>query len=70
MVLAPPRTDRPTPRAASSAQPRQCHAPVKLTLTSDDSVRYEAAPGMLTVEAESADRQYSPFHMLGGSLAV
>jgi uncharacterized OsmC-like protein len=43
---------------------------VKLTLTSDDSIRYEAAPGMLTIEAESADRQFSPFQMLGGSLAV
>jgi uncharacterized OsmC-like protein len=43
---------------------------VKLTLQSDDSVRYEAAPGMLTIEAESADRQFSPFHMLAGSLAV
>ena len=43
---------------------------MKLTLLSDDAIRYEAAPGMLTVEAESADRQYSPFHMLGSSLAV
>ena len=45
-------------------------APVKITLLSDDSIRYEAAPGMLTVEADSADRPYSPFHMLGSSLAV
>jgi uncharacterized OsmC-like protein len=42
---------------------------VKTTLLSDDSIRYEAAPGMLTIEADSADRQYSPFHMLGSSLA-
>ena len=45
-------------------------APVKITLLSDDAIRYEAASGMLTVEADSADRQYSPFHMLGSSLAV
>jgi uncharacterized OsmC-like protein len=43
---------------------------VKITLLSDDAIRYEAAAGMLTIEAESADRQYSPFHMLGSSLAV
>jgi len=43
---------------------------MKLTLLSDDAIRYEAAPGLLTVEADSADRQYSPFHMLGSSLAV
>ena len=43
---------------------------MKITLLSDDAIRYEAAAGMLTIEAESADRQYSPFHMLGSSLAV
>jgi len=43
---------------------------VKITLTSEDSIRYEAAPGQLTIEADSADQQYSPFHMLGSALAV
>jgi uncharacterized OsmC-like protein len=43
---------------------------VKITLTSDDSIRLEAAPGPMTVEAERADQQYSPFHMLGSSLAT
>jgi uncharacterized OsmC-like protein len=43
---------------------------VKITLLSDDSIRYEAAPGLLTIDADSAERQYSPFHMLGSSLAV
>jgi uncharacterized OsmC-like protein len=43
---------------------------VKITLLSEDSIRYEAAPGMLTIEADSAEEQYSPFHMLGSSLAV
>lgn len=43
---------------------------VKITLLSDDAIRYEAAPGLLTIEADTAERQYSPFHMLGSSLAV
>ena len=43
---------------------------MKITLLSEDAIRYEAAPGPLTIEAESAEQQYSPFHMLGSSLAV
>ncbi|AHG91781.1 OsmC family protein [Gemmatirosa kalamazoonensis] len=43
---------------------------MKITLLSDDSIRYEPAPGLLTIDADSAERQYSPFHMLGSSLAV
>ena len=43
---------------------------MKITLTSEDSIRYEAVPGPLTIEAESADTEYSPFQMLGSSLAV
>ena len=43
---------------------------VKITLLNEESIRYEAAPGPLTIEAESADQQYSPFHMLGSALAV
>ena len=43
---------------------------MKITLTSDDSVRLEPVPGPLTVEAPAADTIYSPFHMLGSSLAV
>ena len=43
---------------------------MKITLVSEDAIRYEAVPGPLTVEAQSADQQYSPFHMLGSSLAV
>jgi uncharacterized OsmC-like protein len=43
---------------------------VKITLTSEDSIRLEAVPGMLTIEAPSADRSYSPFHMLASSLAT
>ncbi|CAA9319962.1 MAG: hypothetical protein AVDCRST_MAG11-1953 [uncultured Gemmatimonadaceae bacterium] len=43
---------------------------MKITLLGDDAVRLEAAPGPLTVEAERADQPYSPFHMLGSSLAL
>lgn len=42
---------------------------MKITLTSDSSVRLEPEPGPMTIEAPTADRQYSPFHMLGSSLA-
>jgi len=42
---------------------------VKLTLLAEDRVRYELTTGPLTVDAPSADTQFSPFHMLGGSLA-
>src|SRR5690349_9585673 len=42
---------------------------VKLTLLSDDSIRLEAVPGPLTIEAATADQSYSPFHMMAGGLA-
>jgi uncharacterized OsmC-like protein len=42
---------------------------VKITLTGDDSIRLEPTDGPMTIEAPSAERQYSPFHMLGSSLA-
>jgi uncharacterized OsmC-like protein len=42
---------------------------VKITLTSDESVRLEPTPGPMTIEAPSAERSFSPFHMLGSSLA-
>jgi putative redox protein len=43
---------------------------VKITLLSEESIRLEGTPGPLTIEAESAEQQYSPFHMLASSLAV
>ena len=43
---------------------------MKIVLTSAESVRLEPAPGPLTIEAPSADMGYSPFHMLGSSLAT
>ncbi len=42
---------------------------MKITLLGEDGIRLEPVPGMLTVEAEAADMQYSPFHMLASGLA-
>ena len=42
---------------------------MKITLIEEDAVRLEPTDGPMTIEAPSLDRQYSPFHMLGGSLA-
>ena len=43
---------------------------MKITLLSDDAIRLEEAPGLLTIEAESLAQQYSPFHMLASGLAI
>ena len=43
---------------------------MKIILLSDDSIRLEPATGQLTIEAESADREYSPYHMFASGLAV
>jgi uncharacterized OsmC-like protein len=43
---------------------------VKITLLSDESIRLEPLMGQLTIEAESADQEYSPYQMLGSSLAM
>jgi uncharacterized OsmC-like protein len=42
---------------------------MKLTLLSDASIRLEAVPGPMTIEAPSAEQSYSPFHMVAGGLA-
>jgi uncharacterized OsmC-like protein len=42
---------------------------MKITLTSDDSILLEPVAGPMTIEAENADMQYSPFHMLASGLA-
>lgn len=42
---------------------------MKITLLSEDSLRLDPTPGAMTIEAPSPDQSYSPFHMLGGSLA-
>jgi uncharacterized OsmC-like protein len=43
---------------------------MKVTLTSDESLRIEPATGTLTIEAPTADTQYSPFHMVGSGLGM
>ena len=43
---------------------------MKITLLSDEAIRLEQTPGLLTIEAANADMSYSPFHMLGSSLAM
>ena len=43
---------------------------VKITLLSDERLRLDNAPGPLTIEAESADMTYSPFHMVASGLAT
>ena len=43
---------------------------MKITLLSEDAIRLEPLPGSLTVEAGTADTQYSPFHMLASGLAT
>jgi uncharacterized OsmC-like protein len=42
---------------------------MKITLIAEDGIRLEPLPGPMTIEAESADQLYSPFHMLGSGLA-
>lgn len=43
---------------------------MKITLLDDQSIRLEDDGGPMTIEAESADQAYSPFHMMAGGLAL
>ncbi len=43
---------------------------MKITLTGEESLRLEPVPGPLTIEAQSHERSYSPFHMLGSALGT
>ena len=43
---------------------------MKITLLSDERIRLEGAAGPMTIEAESAEMSYSPFHMLASGLAT
>lgn len=43
---------------------------MKIILLTEESIRLEAEPGPMTIEALSAEQQYSPFHMLASSLAL
>jgi uncharacterized OsmC-like protein len=42
---------------------------VRITLLAEDRLRMDARPGPLSVEADSPETQYSPFHMLASGLA-
>jgi uncharacterized OsmC-like protein len=42
---------------------------MKITLIAENGIRLEPLPGPMTIEAESADQLYSPFHMLASGLA-
>ena len=42
---------------------------MKITLLGEDGIRLDPIPGPMTIEADSADKLYSPFHMLASSLA-
>ena len=42
---------------------------MKITLIAEDGIRLEPIPGPMTIEADTADQLYSPFHMLASGLA-
>jgi len=42
---------------------------VKITLLEENRLRYEPAPGPLTVDAPTPEMQFSPYHMVAGGLA-
>ena len=43
---------------------------MKIILLSENSIRLEPATGQLTIEAESANDEYSPYQMFASGLAV
>ncbi len=43
---------------------------MKILLLGDDGIRLSGPEGPLTIEAESYEQGYSPYHMLGSSLAT
>ena len=43
---------------------------MKILLLSDERLRLEGGAGPLTIEADSPEMQYSPFHMLASGLAM
>lgn len=43
---------------------------MKITLLSEERLRLDPTPGPLTIEAESAEMTYSPFHMVASGLAT
>ena len=43
---------------------------MKIMLTGEESLKIEPTTGMLTIEAASADQNYSPFHMLASAIGM
>ena len=43
---------------------------MKIFLVSEDEIRLEVTPGPMTIEADSYEMIYSPYHMLASSLAT
>jgi len=43
---------------------------MKITLLADDRIRVDGGAGPMSVEAESAETTYSPYHMLASGLAT
>jgi len=43
---------------------------MKITLLGEERIRLEATSGPMSVEAESAETTYSPFHMVASGLAT
>jgi len=43
---------------------------VKITLLGDERIRVDARAGPMSIEAESAEMSYSPYHMLASGLAT
>ena len=43
---------------------------MKITLLSDQRIRLEGGAGPMSIEAESAEMSYSPYHMLASGLAT
>lgn len=43
---------------------------MKITLLSDERIRLEGVAGPMTIEADSPEMSFSPFHMVAGGLAT
>ena len=43
---------------------------MKITLLASDRIRVDGGAGPMTIEAESAEMSYSPFHMVASGLAT
>lgn len=43
---------------------------MKITLLADERIRVDGGAGPMTIEAESAEMSYSPYHMLASGLAT